>query len=169
MSFLKRSDYGEIDQNIDECPTGLLCTIEEVKQLLLSLNTTKSSGCNGISATMLKEMALNIAPGITKLFNTSIQTGVIPEVWKLSSIVPIPKGSKHTTVHVSITTGQFRCHLFFPSFLLYYTNHLDAKLSNCLETMRVSTTEIDSVCSTRYSAQLVSGHRSGQRSLCCLL
>ena len=69
-----------------------------MEQLLLSLDTTKSSGCDGISATMLKETALSIAPGITELFNTSIQTSVIPEAWKRSSIVPIPKGSKHTSV-----------------------------------------------------------------------
>ena len=89
---LKRSDYEEINQTItDECPTDLLCTVEEVEQLLLSLDTTKSSGCDGISATMLKVTAHSIAPGITKLFNTSFQTGVIPEAWKLSSIVQFPK------------------------------------------------------------------------------
>ena len=37
-----------------------------------------------------QETALSIAPGITKLFNTYIQTGNIPVAWKISSIVPIP-------------------------------------------------------------------------------
>ena len=43
-------------------------------------------------------LCLSIAPGITELFNVSIQTGTIPEAWKISSIVPLPKGSKHTNV-----------------------------------------------------------------------
>ena len=80
LRSLKRSDYEEINQTItDECPTDLLCTVE-VERLLLSLDTTKSSGCDGISATMLKVTAHSIASGITKLFNMSIQTGVIPEL-----------------------------------------------------------------------------------------
>ena len=96
---LGRTDYEEIDLSITgECPEDILCSEEEVEQMLLSLDTTKSSGSDGISAIMLKETAFSITPGITKLFNISIRTGTIPEAWKISSIVPIPKGSKHNSV-----------------------------------------------------------------------
>ena len=33
---------------------------------------------------------------ITKLFNLSIQTGVVPSAWKTSTVVPIPKGKAAT-------------------------------------------------------------------------
>ena len=73
---LGRTDYEEIDLSIPgECPADILCSEEEVGQMLLSLDTTKSSGSDGISAIMLKETAFSITPGITKLFNTSIRTG----------------------------------------------------------------------------------------------
>ena len=112
-----------------------MCTVEEVEQLLLSLDTTKSSGCDGISATMLKETALSIAPGITKLFNTSIQTGVIPDAWKFSSIVPTPKGSKYTFVSnyrpislLSILSKLLERHVYS-----LITDHLDANYPIALE------------------------------------
>ena len=65
----------------------------------MSLDTTHSSGPDGISATMLKQTAVSIAPGITKLINTSIRLGKLPTAWKISSIVPVPKGSNHTSVN----------------------------------------------------------------------
>ena len=40
---------------------------------------------------MLRAIASSIAPSLTTLFNLSIKTGKIPNSWKLSSVVPIPK------------------------------------------------------------------------------
>ena len=50
--------------------------------LLLSLNTSKANGPDGISATMLKSTAYSIAPTLTKLFNESISSGKLPSTWK---------------------------------------------------------------------------------------
>ena len=60
-----------------------------------SLNTTIVNGPDGISARMLKNTAPSITPSLTKLLNLSIQSGIFPEAWKLSSVVPIPKGNEH--------------------------------------------------------------------------
>ena len=70
--------------------SNLLCT--EVYDLLVSLDVSKSSGPDGISARMLKYTATSIAPSVTKLFNQSIVQSRIPVRWK-RSIVPIPKSS----------------------------------------------------------------------------
>ena len=64
--------------------------------MLLSIDTSKASGPDGISGKMLKHTAVSIAPVITKLFNLSIQTGVVPSAWKTSTVVPIPKGKAAT-------------------------------------------------------------------------
>ena len=66
--------------------------------MLLSLDTKKANGRDGISARMLKSTAPSIAYGITLLFNKSISTGRIPRPWKVSSVVPVPKGSDYTSV-----------------------------------------------------------------------
>lgn len=75
------------------CPQDYLCTEEEVFDLLLSLDTTKASGPDGLSARMLKFTATSITPSVTKLFNLSISKCQVPKMWKSSAIVPIPKAS----------------------------------------------------------------------------
>jgi hypothetical protein len=76
-----------------ECSEELLCTEEEVFDLLSSLDTTKASGPDGLSARMLKSTATSITSSVTKLFNLSISKCRIPKMWKTSVIVPIPKAS----------------------------------------------------------------------------
>ena len=74
-----------------DCPPELLCTEDEVLELLLVLDTSKANGPDNISAKMLKSTAVSIAPVFTKFFNLSITTGKLPSAWKTSSVVPIPK------------------------------------------------------------------------------
>ena len=90
------SVHESLDLSPSECPDDLLCTEDEVLELLLSIDTSKASGPDGISGKMLKHTAVSIAPVITKLFNLSIQTGVVPSAWKTSTVVPIPKGKAAT-------------------------------------------------------------------------
>ena len=63
----------------DECPPDLLCTEAEVMKMLQSLDTTKSSGPDGISAQMLKSTAHSITPSVTQLFNLSITADIFPD------------------------------------------------------------------------------------------
>ena len=58
-----------------ECPDKLLCTEDEVYELLCSLDPSKANGHDDISARMLKETALSITPAVTQLFNISIRLG----------------------------------------------------------------------------------------------
>ena len=78
--------------------SDLLCCNEEVEALILSLDITKSSGPDGISGRMLKPLAHEIAPSITKLLNLSIMCKRPPQVWKHSNVVPIPKKSSASSV-----------------------------------------------------------------------
>ena len=64
-----------------------------IYDLLIALDTSKSIGCDGISAKMLKFTAGSIAPTLTTLFNLSICSGIFPAEWKLGRIVPVPKGT----------------------------------------------------------------------------
>ena len=76
-----------------ECSEEHLCTEEEVFDLLSSLDITKASGPDGLSARMLKSTATSITTSVTKLFNLSISKCRVPMMWKKSAIVPIPKAS----------------------------------------------------------------------------
>ena len=88
----------DYDLDSSSCPDEFYCSEDEVIDLLTSLNLTKASGSDGISATMLRNTACSIAPAIVMLFNMSISTGKLPSVWKLSAIVPIPKSGDNTNV-----------------------------------------------------------------------
>ena len=78
-------------------PADFLCTEEEVFDLLASLDVSKSSGPDGISARMLKYTATSITPSVTKLFNQSITQVQIPTHWNKSVIVPVPKSTDAST------------------------------------------------------------------------
>ena len=69
-------------------------TSDEVEHMLKSLDCSKACGPDKISAQMLKYTASTIAPSIARLFNCSIHSGKLPDQWKLSMIVSIPKSSQ---------------------------------------------------------------------------
>ena len=67
----------------------------EVVAALRSLDVSKASGQNGISARLLKETAEEVTPSLTLHYNQSLETGEFPGAWKLANIVPIyKKGNK---------------------------------------------------------------------------
>ena len=74
---LSPSDLPEVVPS--DCPAHLLCSEEEVYELLCTVDTTQSSGDDDISARMLKETALSITPAVTQLFNISLKLGEIPD------------------------------------------------------------------------------------------
>ena len=75
----------------NEFPDDFLCSVEEVEHLLASVDPSKASGVDLLSAKMLKATATSIAPAITSLFNLSLTQGQLPAKWKLACIMPIPK------------------------------------------------------------------------------
>ena len=81
-----------VDTDISNSNEELFCTEEEVLEMLCTLGTSKATEPDGISATMLKATTESITKGITALFNKSIESGEVPKDWKVSAVVPIPKG-----------------------------------------------------------------------------
>ena len=88
-------DNRETYQNTSssEFPEDLLCSEDEVLNLLLSLD-----GPDGISANMLKNTAHSIVSGVTIIFNLSLKNGELPTEWKVFALNPIPKGTSKTEV-----------------------------------------------------------------------
>lgn len=70
---------------------NITATEEEVKKILKSLDTSKASGPDSISNTMLKEAGPAIAKPLTKLFNRSLSSGKFPNAWKHANVTPIFK------------------------------------------------------------------------------
>ena len=77
------------------CESGLssvTCTSDEVHNHLCTLKTKAASGPDDLSSHMLQNTASAITSTLTKLFNRSLSTGVVPSEWKLSNITPVFKG-----------------------------------------------------------------------------
>ena len=69
--------------------------LDIVKKKLDALLINKSSGPDGLSARVLKEMSDVIAVPVHILFKNSLQTGSIPKIWKTANITAIyKKGDK---------------------------------------------------------------------------
>ncbi|XP_072030539.1 uncharacterized protein [Amphiura filiformis] len=62
-----------------------------VAKLLRNLKPHKASGPDGVPAKLLKEVAEEIAPAVTLLFQASLDQGTVPSTWKEAVIVPIFK------------------------------------------------------------------------------
>ena len=76
-----------VANKIDKFETNL----QEVKKLVHEINITKSSAIDGISSKILKTAFTHTPDRLVDIFNCSFNTQVIPDVWKISKVTPIPK------------------------------------------------------------------------------
>ena len=74
-----------------------LINISETNMLIRGLKNTNSVGCDNLSNKIIKKMGPNIAPHIMWLINNCIQKGVVPDILKVSRILPISKPGKDLT------------------------------------------------------------------------
>ena len=66
-----------------------------VQKLLSNINPSKASGPDEIAGRLLKELASELSPFLTHLFNKSLSSGEVPSVWQEQWVNPIfKKGSK---------------------------------------------------------------------------
>ena len=72
---------------------------QEVLSVIKGLKNKKSSGWDGISNKLLKDLAYVLAYPLSIVFNKSIDTGIFPEIFKIADVIPLHKsGAKnHTT------------------------------------------------------------------------
>ncbi|CAM5076776.1 unnamed protein product [Eretmochelys imbricata] len=74
---------------------GVDITISEVEAKLKQLNGTKSGGADNLHPRILKELAPEIASPLARIFNESVNSGVVPHHWRIANTVPIfKKGEK---------------------------------------------------------------------------
>lgn len=57
----------------------------------------KTPGFDKVSYPMLKHLPINTLSILQKLYNNIFTTGIIPQSWKISTIIPIPKPNKDIT------------------------------------------------------------------------
>ncbi len=66
-------------------------TVSQVAKKLHSLNPSKAPGPDGAHPRVLKELDECIAPALTEIFETSLQTKTVPDEWKRANVSAIFK------------------------------------------------------------------------------
>ena len=89
--------------NINRNPKSLFlapCTEIEIAKLIDKLPNKKSSGYDGVSNALLKELKNEIIKPLTFIFNNSLQSGVFPNLMKHAEVVLLYKaGLTNLTVN----------------------------------------------------------------------
>jgi len=106
--FTSQSKVDDPDKELPDIPSytnhvleNIELTVNEVQDVLLSLDTSKATGPDGIGNKVLKLTASSISLPLTKLFNMSLKSSIFPNIWKEASIIPIHK--KVQSMNVVIT------------------------------------------------------------------
>ncbi|XP_072046946.1 uncharacterized protein [Amphiura filiformis] len=68
-----------------------IITEESISKILRSLPTEKATGLDGVNTKFLKAGASALVTPLAHIFNLSLQTGVVPAVWKQSRLSRIAK------------------------------------------------------------------------------
>ena len=105
-TLIPSADYIPNDDNMSL--TNITITKEEVIKQIDKLKICKSPGPDKIYPRLLKEIKHVIACQLTSIFNKSIETGVVPEDWKMANVTPIfKKGDKRNPANyrpISLTS-----------------------------------------------------------------
>ena len=76
----------------------IVVTETGVKKLLLNLKPNKAPGPDEIHPRVLKELANELTPALTALFNSSLSTGIVPSDWRTAKVTPVfKKGERYKT------------------------------------------------------------------------
>ena len=86
---------------LDDQPTLpiFVCTNEQTRKEFNRLRPSKAAGPDGISPKVLKMCSSQLCEILCTIFNLSFQSGVVPDIWKSSCIVPVPKNNKVGSVN----------------------------------------------------------------------
>ena len=74
---------------------------------LKTINPSKATGADNISAKYLKIAAPHISGTLTKIFNQSYNCGRYPSAWKIAKVSPVFKGGGQR--QNAIITDQYLC------------------------------------------------------------
>ena len=91
-------DIQPLDKNIipppsEKIPSKYIISVMEVENEMAKISLNKSMGPDNIPNWIIRDLAPIIAPAVTSIFNSSLQDGYVPSLWKCANISPIPKVS----------------------------------------------------------------------------
>ncbi len=71
--------------------TSLAVTREDVLKQIVKFQPNKSPGPDEVFARVLKECKEELCDPLSTIFNNSIESGRVPELWKVANVIPVFK------------------------------------------------------------------------------
>ena len=78
-------------QVCDSAICDIVVSEESVRGVLLGLDSSSSAGPDSLHPFLLKSCAEELTVPLSKIFAKSTSNGIIPDMWKISNIIPIYK------------------------------------------------------------------------------
>ena len=119
---------GMADTNLPSMD-NISISCQGVQKLLKNLNPHKAGGPDGISPRVLKELADELAPALTTIFQSSMSSGVVPADWRSAYVTPIfKKGEQYNPANyrpVSLTciVCKLMEHIVVSSVMQHFEAH----------------------------------------------
>lgn len=70
----------------------------EIESIIMSLRLNSSTGCDGISPSVLKSNKELLIPIITHIFNSCLRSGIFPNAFKKTLLHPIYKSGEKNNI-----------------------------------------------------------------------
>ena len=78
-------------ENFESKLVSVKASEQEVLDLLMSLDTSKATGPDGIGPKLLYEASTSIVPSLTRLINLCLDSAQVPQIWKHANVMPLFK------------------------------------------------------------------------------
>ena len=100
ICFQSQSQLDDTDTNVPTLPAmnSIHLETQEIHSILKILQVGKACGPDLINNRILREIADSVSPVLTYMFNTSLLTAKVPDVWKQSNVSPVFKKDDKTNV-----------------------------------------------------------------------
>ena len=123
-----KTHYRKLHRKIESPPTTpIKITIAQTSAALKSTKNTNSTGPDGLNIRHLKHLGPKGLDYLTKILSISLNKNIIPQIWKLAKIIPIPKpnkdphqGSSYRPISLLSTTAKLLEKIILP----YITNNI---------------------------------------------
>ena len=71
----------------------------EIEEIIKGLKNKNSAGFDRISNNILKLVNPHISKVLTEVINSSLETGIVPERWKVARVIPLFKSGKENDIN----------------------------------------------------------------------
>ena len=168
-NMFNRHDFSKCIDHVKSNAFGnnshCVCTNEQTRKEFNRLRPSKAAGPDGISPKVLKMCSSQLCEIFCTIFDLPFMCGVVPDIWKSSCIVPVPKNNKVGSMKdmrlVALTSVAFKTceRIVLPQLKSFIRDSLDpfqfAYQSNrsCEDVLLVTINEVTSHLDSKLSVK----------------